>query len=436
MVILGFIPAVLLTGAAGAGAGAGARAVLLLPFLVAPKRAALFASRLMVLSSSPFLLSSQDLANLACPLSHRTDFTSTITHGKMKLLTVCLLVVSVLSTEAFVFRTALRTASAAVLKAKEGYTEDGYLIKPRDWFNGLSADPGDSLADSRAMPPVCKGTKILRANSKSLQATSLRNMTELITTPGVEAPITTLIFDIDDTLYDVGSGFTAHRNGDAVGQFMMARLHFADMADAMAVRNEYFAKYHSTAKALKIAEQEGRLPDGAVFHTHELSEWWAAHLTFSMLKPDPDLIDVLKACPLKIVAFTNAPRKYAIRVLETLQLRDVFPDERLFAVEDVLPHAKPDKEAFEKILEALGDGTVAANCVMVEDRMKNIRAAKALGMKTVLVSGITVGGVNAVATAASVATKAGDAPNSNDPAVDCSVATCRDIRAALPSLWQ
>jgi len=26
--------------------------------------------------------------------------------------------------------------------------------------------------------------------------------------------ITTLIFDVDDTLYDVGNGFTAHRNSD------------------------------------------------------------------------------------------------------------------------------------------------------------------------------------------------------------------------------
>ena len=26
--------------------------------------------------------------------------------------------------------------------------------------------------------------------------------------------ITTLIFDVDDTLYDVGNGFTAHRNSE------------------------------------------------------------------------------------------------------------------------------------------------------------------------------------------------------------------------------
>jgi FMN phosphatase YigB (HAD superfamily) len=30
--------------------------------------------------------------------------------------------------------------------------------------------------------------------------------------------ITTLIFDVDDTLYDVGNGFTAHRNSDVSTQ--------------------------------------------------------------------------------------------------------------------------------------------------------------------------------------------------------------------------
>jgi len=34
--------------------------------------------------------------------------------------------------------------------------EKGYEIKPRDWFNGLSSDPGNSLADPRAVPDVCR----------------------------------------------------------------------------------------------------------------------------------------------------------------------------------------------------------------------------------------------------------------------------------------
>lgn len=32
----------------------------------------------------------------------------------------------------------------------------GYEIKPKDWFNGLSMDPGASLTDARAVPPECR----------------------------------------------------------------------------------------------------------------------------------------------------------------------------------------------------------------------------------------------------------------------------------------
>lgn len=242
-------------------------------------------------------------------------------------------------------------------------------------------------------------------------------------------PITTLIFDVDDTLYDVGSGFTGHRNGDAVGNFMVSELGFASIDAAMQVRDEYFEKYHATAKALTVAEADGRLPDGAHFETQSLAKWWASKLEFEKyLKPDPELIAALHASPLKLIAFTNAPRLYAIRVLETLGLREFFPDSQLFAVDDVLPHCKPEPAAFEKVLTAIG--STAAECVMVEDSMKNIRAAKALGMRTLLVQGKGTGDV-----AASEATKPGDAPQAGDPSVDAAVRSCGELRSALPKLW-
>ena len=38
------------------------------------------------------------------------------------------------------------------------------------------------------------------------------------------AEVDTLIFDVDDTLYPVGCGFTGHRNVDVVREFMVQRL--------------------------------------------------------------------------------------------------------------------------------------------------------------------------------------------------------------------
>ena len=69
--------------------------------------------------------------------------------------------------------------------------------------------------------------------------------------------IRTILFDVDDTLYDKTTGFSDHRNNYGVQQFMVRHLNFPDVESAKRLRDEYFQRYHSTAKALMVAEQEG-----------------------------------------------------------------------------------------------------------------------------------------------------------------------------------
>ena len=282
-----------------------------------------------------------------------------------------------------------------------------------------------------------------------------------INSSSMKAPITTLIFDVDDTLYDVGTGFTAHRNTEGAQSFMVQCLNFPTMEMAKTIRDEYFVQYHSTAKALQEAEKDGRFPEcakrispllssssssssskekenenenGALFQAQDLAEWWASRLNFDLLGgKDEALIEMFQNCPLTLVAFSNGPRKYVKRVLVELGVAEFFPEERLFAVDDVLPYCKPEKEAFDKILTILK--VRPEECVMVEDSMKNIRAAKALGMKTILVAGRTPTDNSMEAMKQSEATKAGDAPERNDPAVDVSVEICSDIPTQWPDLW-
>ena len=88
-------------------------------------------------------------------------------------------------------------------------------------------------------------TKRLRCGaSSSCGATSAAKSVEDTASAPVEdtasAPITTLVFDIDDTLYDVGCGFTEHRNGGAVFSFMVKKLGFKNAAAAKVVRDESF----------------------------------------------------------------------------------------------------------------------------------------------------------------------------------------------------
>ena len=63
---------------------------------------------------------------------------------------------------------------------------------------------------------------------------------------------------------------------------------------------------------------------------------------------------------------------------------------------------------------------------MVEDSMKNIRAAKALGMKTILIKGSKEEG----------RILAQDAPLEEDPAVDVAFVTVEEMAEKLPDLWE
>lgn len=241
------------------------------------------------------------------------------------------------------------------------------------------------------------------------------------------APISTLIFDVDDTLYDVGTGFTQHRNKDAIPKFMMQQYKFDSIEEAKAVKDEYFAKYHAIAKALKMAQQDGKLPkDAPEVKTEDIATYWAENLDYSLLgPPKTELHEQLSKCKCTLVAFSNGPRKYVKRALEHMGLFDLFGEERLYAVDDVMPHCKPEKEAFEKIFNNIGN-PAPETCVMVEDSMKNIRSAKGLGMKTVLISGSSETG----------RILADDKPNGEDPAVDCSMATIEEFFTHLPGLLE
>lgn len=102
---------------------------------------------------------------------------------------------------------------------------------------------------------------------------------------------------------------------------MMDKLHFASRDEAQALRDEYFLKYHSTAKGLTAAEADSRLPlppDGAqpgekLFKPNELDEYWATKLDFSLLggtlcQRTMDTFDALSKSSNQIVAFSNGPR--------------------------------------------------------------------------------------------------------------------------------
>lgn len=280
--------------------------------------------------------------------------------------------------------------------------------------------------------------------------------------------VSTIIFDVDDTLYDVSSGFTEHRNGEVIWRYMVERFGFESTETARAVRDKYFAIYHSTAKALTVAQTEGEFPPGApAFDAGDMSRYWVDNLDYDKLwgRKDRDgagsagknlgveeskaakseFRDALARCPARLVAFSNGPRSYVLKVLDNLGMLELFGNNHkdgafVWAVDDVLPHCKPEPEAFRAIFDKLAAATMATatdnndaavivrpeECVMVEDSMKNVRAAKALGMKTILITGSVEEG----------RILPEDAPSAEDPSVDVAFATVEEMTTKLPGLWE
>lgn len=232
---------------------------------------------------------------------------------------------------------------------------------------------------------------------------------------GAAVDIDTVIFDVDDTLYAESCGFTKHRNGEVVEQYMVDELGFSTRAEARALRDEYFQVYHSTMKSLIVAEADGRLPPGKHFDKDVLGNYWADNCDFKRyLSARPELIESLQKLPQKKVVFTNAPRPYALKVLETLQLLQVFPEDFIFAVDDVLPACKPEAAAFNTVFERVQ--SKPSRAIMFEDSLKNIRAAKSLGLQTVFVSE--------------------DKDATADPSVDYHVKHVLHAPQQIPHLWQ
>jgi putative hydrolase of the HAD superfamily len=251
--------------------------------------------------------------------------------------------------------------------------------------------------------------------------------------------VSTVIFDVDDTLYDINTGFTKHRHGDAVQRYMMEYLNFDSMEHARQVRDIYFERYHSTTKALAMAELENQFPpldSDSVdarprFKPDDLANYWANHLDYTLLggSKSPDFVQDWTLSPLKVVAFSNGPRAYVKRVLQELGLwGNVFDEETLFTVQDTLPYCKPEPEAFRVVLDKIGVRD-PSECVIIEDSMKNIRRAKDLGMWTVLITGANSQGKIHDDSIAEV----GGVPACM--AVDATVETVEDLRNALPGLW-
>ena len=185
-------------------------------------------------------------------------------------------------------------------------------------------------------------------------------------------PYRYLIFDLDDTLYPRASGLQQEVRRRII-RYMVEQLGMP-AEEAVALRQRYVAQYGTTWAGL-LRHQRIDL-DSYMVYVHDIPLPRYLHVNRT-------LDAVLEAISLQKIVWTNAPVAYAERVLHALGIRRHFA--RIVDVQAMNNLNKPMPEVYPRVLGLLG--TEGAACILVEDSVNNLRAARSVGMVTVLVDG-------------------------------------------------
>jgi len=208
----------------------------------------------------------------------------------------------------------------------------------------------------------------------------------------------TLLFDLDDTLYDNSNGlWDAIR--DRMGVYIQNLLGLTPDETATLRRN-YFMTYGTTLRGLQIHHQVDSDDYLAYVHDLPLNQY---------LQADHDLRGMLTSLPQRKFIFTNADEAHATRVLDILRVRDCFIG--IIDVHALGYHCKPEPEAYQLAMQLAGEEDVS-RCLFIDDSPRNLAAARRLGFTTILVGN-----------------------HNMDQIADYSIANLKDLPELLPELW-
>ncbi len=182
------------------------------------------------------------------------------------------------------------------------------------------------------------------------------------------------MFDLDNTLHNAGAHIFPHMNR-AMTQYLQDFLGL-DEAGANALRERYWLRYGATLQGLM--RHHGTDPAHFLWHTHQFP---ALH---QMVLRQQGLRAALQRLTGRKLVYSNAPAHYIHRVLELLGIADLF--EEVFTIEHAGYRPKPDAHGFRRLFSRMRLNP--SNCIMVEDTLANLKTAKRLGMKTVLVGAL------------------------------------------------
>jgi putative hydrolase of the HAD superfamily len=179
-----------------------------------------------------------------------------------------------------------------------------------------------------------------------------------------------VLFDLDETMYPKETGIM-DMISQRINEYMSSRLGIRP-DDVAPLRRQYYERYGTTGRGLSL-HYEMDLRDYFEF-VHDLP-------VEEILEPDARLNGMLDSLAVEKAIFTNATARHAQRVLEALQVQQHF--RRVIGIAELEFVPKPDARAYNKALELLR--ARPEECLLVDDRVRNLSPGRDLGMTTVLV---------------------------------------------------
>lgn len=183
--------------------------------------------------------------------------------------------------------------------------------------------------------------------------------------------IQAVLFDLDNTLYPASSGLMQGLD-KRIGEFVQQSLGLSE-EESLTLRRGYYAEFGTTLRGLKL-HHEGIETEQYLQYVHDIA-------LDAFLASDARLDHLLGMLNTRKVIFTNSPREYAERVLQTLGIAHHF--ERIFDLRFFDFTCKPDPTCYDRVLAELG--VAGHETILLEDTAQNLPPAAALGMTTILI---------------------------------------------------
>jgi putative hydrolase of the HAD superfamily len=179
------------------------------------------------------------------------------------------------------------------------------------------------------------------------------------------------IFDLDNTLHDARPHIFPSMHLQ-MNEYLK-RTFSVDDEGANDMRRRFWQRYGTTLKGLM--RHYGTDPRKFLWETHQFPE------LADMLVHENAVRHALARLGGRKLVFSNAPRHYVEDVLRRIGLERHF--EAVYTIESTRFQPKPALRGFRVLLR--NHDLDPHRCVLVDDSLENLRAAKRLGMSTVWV---------------------------------------------------